>query len=457
MKAQESHYTVSGFFYGDTETNELLTHVTEVSEMGGMCSIGKFLMHGKWHVVKRLKNENSSNIVYITALEKEFEIGIRLDHPNIIRYLHKGRDKNGTYLIQEYVDGISLREAISANPLPQKLIEKIIAQLSSAIDYLHKHNIYHLDLKPENILLSHKGQNIKLIDFGLSTTDSFLGVASGTLEYAPTEQIQDPEKQGVPSDIYAFGKIILELYTGSTNLHSISRLPSEYKNAIRRCLEENYKNRPQNIREVIELIAAYPRKQKKRIWITAGSAVMIGAFVFLTTQVREKVKEPLFVSDSDEITTQQKPPEIQNNAEANPISQNTSLDKKMQSVYLTSKQELEKLDQQFKVMRADTIAEKSDSAKATSIAEEMYAHFKNSVIEYDRKNSKRSSSRKSFMLNKRSECHDEALKKWDAYITSKKIDKGSQRYFYLSNLYSSIVFKTESKIDSIAWNNAQIE
>lgn len=61
-------------------------------------------IYGKLHFLKKLKPEHEDNILFREALRKEFEIGFRLEHPNIVRYVSFHDDE----ILMEYVDGEDL-------------------------------------------------------------------------------------------------------------------------------------------------------------------------------------------------------------------------------------------------------------------------------------------------------------------------------------------------------------
>ena len=71
----------------------------------------------------------------------------------------------------------------------KKLSRKIVSQLCDVLEYIHSKQVIHKDLKPENILITHNGQNVKLIDFGLSDSDDYapLKFHAGTQAYAAPE------------------------------------------------------------------------------------------------------------------------------------------------------------------------------------------------------------------------------------------------------------------------------
>ena len=461
MDNNKSLFEPSGFFTNKDETEKLFSDVIEISTAGGMCFVGKFLLHGKWHTLKRLKPEFSNNTIYKTALEKEFEIGLQLDHPNIVRYLHKGYDKKGVFIIQEYIDGITLREAFQdKNFVSKNNIDKIIMQLIGAIDYLHKHQIYHLDLKPENILLSHKGGNIKLIDFGLATTDVFEGIASGTKKYASPEQIKEPSKQGARSDLYSFGLFVLELFTGDVNKKLIDKLPQQYRKVIKACLNESPVNRPENIRIVERSITEYYQNRKRNLSLTIG-IIIIGAiisyFVFsdFFQQKKNLVPKP---SNSIKDSINSMLVEAKNNSKNvifdSPVSvsKNENMNtKEMILEYQKSKTELAKINEGINKMVADTVVSLSDSLKFIAMANDLYHSFKNRVLKYDQQPYYKNRSRKLVLLEIKDSCYTESFNKWIIY--SNQFEKGTPKYFYENKVFSSVTKRTKSKIDSLALNN----
>jgi serine/threonine protein kinase len=92
--------------------------------------------------------------------------------------------------------------------------------LLAALEYIHNRQIVHLDLKPDNILITNNGNNLKLIDLGLSYSDCYSEITGGTQSFGSPEQFARPELIDFRSYIYAFGKIVLFLCTGNTTLQS---------------------------------------------------------------------------------------------------------------------------------------------------------------------------------------------------------------------------------------------
>ena len=246
----------------------------------------KTKIDNKWLLLKRLKPEYKELPQYIDAIEKEFSIGFNLDHSHIVKYLNKGKDAEGIYLIAEFVDGLTLRELLQKNPngiSDKQLTNRIFAQLLDALEYMHKQQIYHLDLKPENIIITHKGDNVKIIDFGLSGTDSYISIASGTKKYCAPEQLDNPDNTDARSDIYSLGLILLELLTGKTDALGLKRISIRYRKIISKCIAFEQERRFSSIEQVNNL---FVKKRLPLNWLLLAIVSLlvfgVGAFIVVT-------------------------------------------------------------------------------------------------------------------------------------------------------------------------------
>ena len=113
----------------------------------------------------------------------------------------------------EYIDGVTLKDFINQQLLTRDLAYKFISELCSALQYVHGKQIVHRDLKPINILITHNGNNVKLIDFGLSDCDDFdiLKFPAGTRYYLAPEVLEEGHSLDLRADIYSLGVIIGEM------------------------------------------------------------------------------------------------------------------------------------------------------------------------------------------------------------------------------------------------------
>ena len=167
--------------------------------------------YGKRYVLKCLKTDFRYTPVYRQALMKEFEIGLQLDHPNICRTISmESVGDLGECIVMEYVDGETLETAVKGGKITEEVVHKIAAQLLDAMEYMHAKQIVHRDIKPSNIMLTHRGGDVKLIDFGLSDSETFcvLKIPAGTRGYIAPEQLQPNAISSPSADIYSFGKVL---------------------------------------------------------------------------------------------------------------------------------------------------------------------------------------------------------------------------------------------------------
>ena len=233
---------------------------------GFMCEAYRVKIYGKLHFLKKLKPEHEDNILFREALRKEFEIGFRLEHPNIVRYVSFHDDE----ILMEYVDGEDLLAFLNNHPTyfaDAEHFDKFVGQFLSALQYLHNNQVLHLDLKPENIMLTRIGCDVKVVDLGCCYSDTFVDSTGYTTQYAAPEQLAG-RKVDVRTDIYAVGKI-LEL---------LPHHPTIYNKVIKRCLDKNPQNRYQTIAELQKALSVRNYNKKK---IVAAVSIVFAVSVVL--------------------------------------------------------------------------------------------------------------------------------------------------------------------------------
>jgi serine/threonine-protein kinase len=125
------------------------------------------------------------------------------------------------WIIEQCVDGMPLREAITASPLTPDAATLLAVQLLEALSDAEKQRIVHRDVKPENVIKGKEG-NFWLIDFGiarhlglrsLTPTNALGGI--GTAGYAPPEQYQNRKREiDGRADLFALGVTLYEALTG---------------------------------------------------------------------------------------------------------------------------------------------------------------------------------------------------------------------------------------------------
>lgn len=132
-------------------------------------------------------------------------------------------NEEALYIIEQYIDGISLRDWINANNVADlKFAYRLLETLLSAEIELEKNQILHRDINPNNIILSKDGR-IYLIDFGLariiggpSLTQTSAALGPFTPGYAPHEQFANIKLlQDVRTDLFQIGVTTYECCFGS--------------------------------------------------------------------------------------------------------------------------------------------------------------------------------------------------------------------------------------------------
>lgn len=198
-----------------------------------MFEIGKPLGKGKFGRVYLAKERSSGFVCALKVLHKaelqhgnseklvrsEIEIQSNLAHPNILRLFGHFHDSKRIFLILEFAGKGELYKHLRREErFPEWKAAQFIAQMASALKYLHKKHIIHRDIKPENILVGIYGE-IKLSDFGWSahTPNNRRATLCGTLDYLPPEMIRPGSKDSYYDekvDLWSLGVLTYEFLVG---------------------------------------------------------------------------------------------------------------------------------------------------------------------------------------------------------------------------------------------------
>ena len=252
--------------------------------------IFKAQRNGKWYILKGLRTDVADRSQYQDLLAKEFDLMSQFDHPNIVRTLFFENDAVvGKSILMEYIDGVSLTEFQKSHH-STKEYEKIVNQILDALSYVHSKQIIHRDLKPENILITNNGNNVKIIDFGLSDSDNYatLKQPAGSLSYIAPEQLAGNVPLDCRADIFSFGKILEKL-----------PLPRFYKRIARKCCYADKTKRFSNANDIISKIELCKRLRVITPLIIV--AVMFLVFFLIVLLKKDIPQPPVIQTKTDTI------------------------------------------------------------------------------------------------------------------------------------------------------------
>ncbi|HKF42866.1 MAG TPA: protein kinase [Thermoanaerobaculia bacterium] len=184
---------------------------------------------GREVAIKVLPEEFAADRERVARFEREAKSASALNHPNVVTIYEVGREGSAFFIAMELVEGQSLREIVSAGPLPFRRVLSLGSQIAEGLSRAHSTGIVHRDLKPENLMISRDGF-VKILDFGLAKKtdpsqggESQLETSGGSLTgggvVLGTTAYMSPEQAGgravdFRSDQFALGCVLYEMASG---------------------------------------------------------------------------------------------------------------------------------------------------------------------------------------------------------------------------------------------------
>jgi eukaryotic-like serine/threonine-protein kinase len=283
--------------------------------------------------MKVLPESFAADAERLNRFEQEARAASALNHPNVITIYDVAQVNRTPYIVMEFVEGQTLRQMISGEPLPIATVIRVGEQLAEGLSKVHAAGLIHRDLKPENVMVRRDGL-AKILDFGLAKFEPVVGDASeavpmsqttnsglvGTLNYISPEQIR---KRPVDfrSDQFSFGCIVHEMATGrcvfqrETPTQTLSAItdetvesmatlrpdaPLQLSRVVERCLSKDRAQRYQSTEDLVRelrqirdalFVSAAPQMRgsfKRTAFLTACVAALLSVGVGVNRVLRER-------------------------------------------------------------------------------------------------------------------------------------------------------------------------
>lgn len=204
--------------------------IREIIGVGGMSVVYKAYdnIDDRIVAVKILKEEYLTSEESRRRFKNESKAIAVLSHPNIVKVFDVSFGDRIQYIVEEYIEGITLKEYIEQQgKVNWKECVHFVSQILLALQHAHDKGIVHRDIKPQNIMLLQDG-TIKVADFGIARfsrddTRTMTEDAIGSVHYISPEQARG-EITDERSDIYSIGVVMYEMLTGE--------LPFQSDNAV---------------------------------------------------------------------------------------------------------------------------------------------------------------------------------------------------------------------------------